>query len=213
MSQNSAIGFLTRKVRNVTIRFSYPFRKIKSSGLFDRDFYLRENQDVAESGQDALTHFITSGTREHRDPNPLFETSFFLAQLSSVQPDDGNILLQYLESPKLWQIDPHPLFSIAYYRHINPAVAKANIPPLLYYILHHGDSDADPHPLFDGKFYKYQVPEIVSNKISPLAHYLQIGRYFGKEPFRDVSGTHIDLSHYMAKRRREACPVPMKSEV
>ena len=47
---------------------------------FDREWYLEQYPDVRAAGADPLTHFITQGWREGRDPHPLFDTSWYLAQ-------------------------------------------------------------------------------------------------------------------------------------
>ncbi|AGF78995.1 hypothetical protein UWK_02458 [Desulfocapsa sulfexigens DSM 10523] len=207
--EQDSVDTLKSKLKRYLSKNSPVYRKIQRSGLFDCAYYLKENQDVKQSGQDGLAHFIAIGALEGRNPHPLFETRYFLGQISSYNPDAGNILLQYLESPMLWPVDPHPLFNASYYSAMEPAVAAADIPPLLYYILNHGKSQADPHPLFDGQFYQLQVPEVLENGANPLIHYLQEGRFNGKEPFaHKASGsTHIDLSKYMKKRREQICPV------
>ena len=43
---------------------------IARSGLFDRDYYLAANPDVATSGMDPLLHFLRYGENESRRPNP-----------------------------------------------------------------------------------------------------------------------------------------------
>ena len=44
---------------------------IENSGLFDKDYYLKEYPDVAAAGVDPLWHFIEFGIREHRRPSPI----------------------------------------------------------------------------------------------------------------------------------------------
>ena len=44
---------------------------LESSGLFDAEWYLRQNIDVAEAGVDPLEHYIEHGFDEGRTPNAL----------------------------------------------------------------------------------------------------------------------------------------------
>jgi chromosome segregation ATPase len=44
--------------------------RLKRSGLFDAEWYLRQNADVADSGIDPLRHYIQFGAKEGRAPNP-----------------------------------------------------------------------------------------------------------------------------------------------
>jgi hypothetical protein len=43
---------------------------LRSTGLFDPDFYLQSNPDVAESGVDPWQHYLHYGIAEGRPPNP-----------------------------------------------------------------------------------------------------------------------------------------------
>ncbi len=43
----------------------------EANGLFDREWYLATNPDVAEAGMDPLVHYITYGAAEGRTPSPL----------------------------------------------------------------------------------------------------------------------------------------------
>jgi glycosyltransferase involved in cell wall biosynthesis/peptidoglycan/xylan/chitin deacetylase (PgdA/CDA1 family)/SAM-dependent methyltransferase len=56
--------------------------------LFDAEWYLARNPDVAANGQDPLEHYLAHGVAERRDPNPFFDTSWYLAQ-NPRHPVDG----------------------------------------------------------------------------------------------------------------------------
>ena len=47
-------------------------------GGFDRDFYLRNNPDIAESGMDPLVHYVLYGWTEGRHPCQHFSTTGYL---------------------------------------------------------------------------------------------------------------------------------------
>jgi hypothetical protein len=47
-------------------------RVLRDSGLFDADWYLAENEDVARAGVDPLLHYVEFGANENRAPNAFF---------------------------------------------------------------------------------------------------------------------------------------------
>ena len=70
---------------------------IRSSGLFDRDFYLAHNPDVAQSGIDPVIHYLQYGGVERRDPGPRFSSSFYLNTYEDVKNKGTNPLLHYIK--------------------------------------------------------------------------------------------------------------------
>ncbi len=66
-------------------------RVLLLSGLFDADYYLRTNPDVRESRMDPLEHFVRSGEREGRRPNPVFWTSEFRYDIALPLPSEFEI--------------------------------------------------------------------------------------------------------------------------
>jgi len=70
---------------------------IAGSGLFDAEWYLKENPDVAAAGLDPVLHFYDNGWREGRDPGPLFATSAYLKSSPDVARSGVNPLLHYIE--------------------------------------------------------------------------------------------------------------------
>jgi hypothetical protein len=46
--------------------------ELLGSGVFDQDWYLKNNPDVQESGMDAIEHYIVFGLQEGRKASPLF---------------------------------------------------------------------------------------------------------------------------------------------
>lgn len=70
---------------------------VRSSLLFDRDWYLESYPDVAEAGIDPLRHYMTVGWREGRDPGPFFSTLAYLRAHADVRRSAGNPLLHFVE--------------------------------------------------------------------------------------------------------------------
>lgn len=100
--------------------------------LFDADFYLSSNPDVAAAGVDPLKHYIRFGSAEGRKPHPLFQPEFYLAQCPDAGRGNGNPLLHYLQTGAG---NPHRLFDQAAYRREHPEVAAKNLNPLLHFLL------------------------------------------------------------------------------
>jgi len=69
---------------------------VAQSGLFDAEYYLRSNPDIAELNVDPLTHYLESGCRERRDPSAKFSTEHYLSQCGALGEAPDNALLHYL---------------------------------------------------------------------------------------------------------------------
>jgi glycosyltransferase involved in cell wall biosynthesis len=72
------------------------YRVISESGLFDADFYLANNPDVARADVNPLRHYIAHGAAEGRDPNPFFSTSAYFEDLCQPANLAANPLAHYL---------------------------------------------------------------------------------------------------------------------
>ncbi|AXS40277.1 glycosyltransferase family 4 protein [Breoghania sp. L-A4] len=54
-------------------------KTIEASGLFQRDWYLDQNPDVARAGIDPLRHYLSFGAMEERDPAAFFDGKGYMA--------------------------------------------------------------------------------------------------------------------------------------
>ncbi len=70
---------------------------VRSSGMFDKDFYIEHNPDVAQSGVDPLLHYLQQGGFEGRDPGPNFSSSFYLNTYEDIKSKNLNPLLHYIK--------------------------------------------------------------------------------------------------------------------
>lgn len=71
-------------------------RVLRSSGMFDQEYYLAQNPDVAESGVDPIQHYVRSGAAEGRNPSPHFGTSAYTETHPEVAILGINPLLHYV---------------------------------------------------------------------------------------------------------------------
>jgi hypothetical protein len=70
---------------------------LRTTDLFDAEWYLQAYPDVARAGIDPLVHFVKVGWREGRDPGPHFATWLYLRANPDVARSDVNPLCHYIE--------------------------------------------------------------------------------------------------------------------
>ena len=122
------------------------------SPLFDSEYYLEQNPDVASAlaggsfNGDPLLHYVEAGAAEGRDPNPYFDSDYYVAQ------------------------NPNAALSIE--------INGSN--PLEHYVLSGSSQGADPSANFDPEFYLAQNQDVAAAGIDPLTHFLSFGRDEGR---------------------------------
>src|SRR5665213_504545 len=70
---------------------------VRSSPLFDADWYLERYTDVARAKIDPVAHYLDSGAAELRDPGPAFSTEYYLRSNPDVHRAGVNPLVHYLQ--------------------------------------------------------------------------------------------------------------------
>jgi hypothetical protein len=98
--------------------------------LFDSDWYLEQNRDVAAAGLNPLVHYVRWGAADGRDPHPLFDNNWYKQNMEQ-GAHGANPLIHYVQHGADSGIEPNPLFdSSAYSRLVD--VGTAN--PLAHYL-------------------------------------------------------------------------------
>jgi len=138
---------LKLKLRTIICSISRQYRLIEKSGLFDIAYYLEQNQEVKGLKINPLAHYLWSGSKEGRDPNPLFDASYYLDENPDVAESGMNPLAHYIRFG--FSRNPNPLFDASYYLDENPDVAESGMNPLAHYIKTGFKDERNPHPLFD----------------------------------------------------------------
>lgn len=159
--------------------------ELRGSRLFDRLYYLKNNQDIASNDEvDPLTHYFFYGGFEGRDPHPLFDSSYYLEQYPFVAHKRANPLSHYLTEGAGLGLNPHPLFSTAFYLAQVVSLEECSFNPLVHFIESGARRGLDPHPLFDSSFYLRQLERLegCATEINPLVHYLTVGAGLGLQP-------------------------------
>ncbi len=188
---------LKRKLKTaIYFIFNREYRLIEKSGLFDTEYYLSHYLDVKKLKANPLVHYVASGAKEKRDPNPLFDTSYYLDENPDVVESGMNPLAHYIEIGFKEGRDPNPLFDTSYYMDQNPDIEELGINPLLHYLSIGFREGRDPNPLFDTSYYLDENPDIAESEVNPLAHYMKIGFRDGINP-----NPFFNTSYYLDRNR------------
>ncbi len=171
-------------------------RLLKKTDLFDRDYYLDSNADVAQTGMPPLRHYVAYGDREGRCPMPLFDPSYYRSR-AKARRVLVNALLHYAYVGRYLCISPSPWFDLRYYLSHNKDVARSRHEPIRHYLLWGGLEGRSPNPQFDGSFYLRTNPEVREADLNPLIHYLQVGR-FSDRATRELN--HVDQPEIQARQ-------------
>lgn len=78
------------------VRIRREIALIKSSPLFDAEWYLEKYPDVAAAGADPAKHYVRYGGREGRSPGPGFDVKCYLEANPDVAKSKTNPLAHYL---------------------------------------------------------------------------------------------------------------------
>ena len=78
--------------------------------LFDSEWYLQQNPDVAAAGINPLQHYMAYGWKEGRDPNPMFDTSFYIENNPDIAAQGVNPLTHFVQYGWKEGRTPHPNF-------------------------------------------------------------------------------------------------------
>jgi hypothetical protein len=87
---------LIRKITRCPKRSSDLHRLLKSA-LFDANWYLANNPDVAKTEMDPLLHYYSHGGFEGRDLGPEFSSSWYLDSYEDVKKAGINQLVHYIK--------------------------------------------------------------------------------------------------------------------
>lgn len=72
------------------------YQLLSSSGIFDSEYYLAANPDVAKLHIDPLVHYLESGAKELRDPHALFDSKLYLGLCKQWGEQPENPLLHFI---------------------------------------------------------------------------------------------------------------------
>jgi len=163
------------------------YRILKRSGLFDEDYYLQQDSKISPLLMDPLIHYVETGWREGRNPNPLFEADWYRQTYQISENQDS--LLHYIKEGAAAGFNPNPLFWNNWYRGTYPESTGERKTPLADYRGGGWQLGRNPNPLFDSLFYAQQYAAELGSSLSPLEHYLVHGfrQQIAEKGFFDVA--------------------------
>ncbi len=147
---------------------------LAQSGLFDAEWYRQQNPELAgASRDDALWHYVQSGSRGGRNPNPLFHEAWYRERSADTLLPSECGLEHYLRVGAGEGRPPNPLFDAKWYLDVNPDVRAYGAGPF-HHFLHFGPRERrSPHPLFDTDWFLRQYPDAARrvDRVNPLAYF------------------------------------------
>lgn len=149
LGREAVVGLSTLRWLRVSrhaLRLPFYRKRLLSTRLFDSEWYLQQNKDVAEAGIDPLSHWLKHGVREGRDPNPLFDTDWYVECHPLIADSGQNPLIHYLRRGSSPGIDPSRHFDAARYLSAHPEVARSGQNPLVHYLRHRTGPHCDVLP-------------------------------------------------------------------
>jgi hypothetical protein len=148
------------------------YKLIASSPLFDSDWYFKLNPDLSKN-IDAVSHYLTYGAAQGRDPCPLFDGHWYLLQNPDVSAAGIDPFVHYLRYGASEQRSPHPLFDVSYYIAQYGDLVPHSLNPIIEFCERGWKEGRNPHPLFDTYYYLSQNPVLMGDTDNPLLHYLR----------------------------------------
>lgn len=195
-------GSLFFKIKVHNIRKFYKknkakvFEQIRELNFVDEKWYLKNNNDVRESGLDPLEHYVEFGWKEGRDPSLNFETRHYIELNPDVYfydlcplvhyvlfKDKRLILKNYSDSIRLTEeeaikiIKDSSLFDSEFYLANNQDVRASGLDPVVHYYRYGWRENRLPSRKFNSVLYLYLYADVKKLEICPIIHYELIGKY------------------------------------
>ena len=161
-----------------------------ASPLFDEDYYLSSNPDVAAAvsrgEMTALSHFQTYGWQEGRDPHPLFDTSYYLSRYSDVTAEQLNPLEHYTSFGHAEGRIASPFFDESYYlsqySDVATAVSDGTLTGYEHFLEFGYMEGRSSFALLDEDYYLANNADVVASGPGSFQHYILYGRYENRAP-------------------------------
>lgn len=163
--------------------FGPEHKDILQSGLFDADYYVVNNPDVADSKLDPIQHFLTYGLKEGRSPSADFDTAFYIAHNPDIAASHEQPFLHWLH------------YGRAEGRKAAPDRAIDIAEPEETFLLSAKDEYESEYEavaesgLFDEAYYLLHNPDVAEAGFDPILHYVAFGWKEGRNPSADFETT------------------------
>lgn len=183
------------------------------AGAVDADFYRFVYGDVALAGIEPLCHYVDTGWREGRDPNPWFSTEAYLTQNQDVDEADINPLLHFVMQGFYEGRSAYPSQSAEAFFRCESNAFPQPVAPMPIGVrdaaktrVEAGESepgdDNDPvvqlvGTAIDGDHYRSQLSSLGLGLggMTPAEHYVKSGAAMGLDPVEWFSTQHYEGSN------------------
>ena len=186
------------------MRLARDYRLLASSPLFDAEWYLAQNTDVAAAGVDPTFHYLVCGGLEGRQPSSQFDAQQYLIDNPDVKAAKQNALLHFLKYGmreghggdttfhRACVDEPNESFDSAFLQPFYEAAGLSS-PPLSVWrelfalgmcvprtrkLAKRMAALVRQSPLFDAAFYARRLPE----GMDPALHYVVVGECLEWKP-------------------------------
>ncbi|MFV2064379.1 MAG: glycosyltransferase, partial [Chloroflexota bacterium] len=119
---------------------------LRQHPLFDKDWYVETNRDVAGTRLRPWWHYVRHGVPEGRAPNRYFDREWYLRTYPDVKMTGSDPLDHYYRHGCWESRDPGPRFANDWYFAEHPEVAAAGMNPLLHFMRHGRHEGYQPRP-------------------------------------------------------------------
>ncbi len=148
---------------------------VRASPLFDAQFYLSQQPELAAARHDPAAHFVWVGARPGAQsgvkPNPYFDTAWYLARNPGVAATGENPLLHWVREGAAQGLDPNPFLDVDWYVAQNADAAGENA--LLHWMRVGRAAGRDPNPMLDARAFALEYGG--GPDFDPLLHWWRHG--------------------------------------
>ena len=159
-------------------------RLLRSTHMFDQDFYARTNPDVARGGIELLDHYIMFGENEDRKPAPFFDPAWYRLQVQRL-PQGHCLLAHYLTLGDAEGIQPMVGFDPPFVRE---QMGGGDMPALVGFMRAVARGGRlNPNRFFDYSYYLAANPDVAKSGIDGYLHFIRSGADEGRRPSEGFS--------------------------
>ncbi len=151
-----------------------------NSGLFDAQWYLESNPDVAEAGINPLEHYYFNGYKEGRTPNYLFDPTWYLNAYTDIAEAGLEPLEHFIRYGEKEGRQPSLYFDTAFYR-LSTGLPESES-ALKHYLDHAKAPVCCPNKIFDNTYYLQTYTDIAEADLDPYKHFIMQGISEGRNP-------------------------------
>ena len=161
------------------VKDSREYNILSEDTLFDIEYYLRCNNDVKEANVDPISHYLTNGYKEGRNPSQEFNSNDYLRKHPHITI---NPLIDYIMHDKLEYI------------RTSTQVDEVQIQDTQEYAI------LDKLEYFDRQYYLDRNHDVKVNKVDALEHFIKYGQYEGRNPTANIDIQYLTQQNESTKQ-------------